>query len=57
MYLNTIPLLIINQYAQNILCASFCQIPLLLIQKNVYKDYLRVYSGGGDNPTSNSSFN
>ena len=57
MSLNTIPLLIINQCAQNILCASFGKIILVLIQKNVYRDYLHVYSGGGDNLTRNSSFN
>ena len=46
MSLNTIPLLIINQFAQLFLCASFGKILLVLIQKNVYRDYLHVYSGG-----------
>ena len=46
MSLNTITLLIINQCDQIFVCASFGQILLLLIQKNVYSDYLHVYSGG-----------
>ena len=44
MSLNTIPLIIINQCAQTFLCASFGKILLLLIQKNVYRNYLHVYS-------------
>ena len=46
MSLNTTPLLIINQCAQIVLCDSFGKILLVLLQKNVYRDYLHVYSGG-----------
>ena len=45
MSLNTTRLLIINQCAQFVWCASFRKLLLVLIQKNVYWDYLNVYSG------------
>ena len=41
---NTIPMLIINQCAQNCLCASFGKILPVLIHKHLYRDYLHVYS-------------
>ena len=45
MYLNTIPLLIINQCAQLFLWTSFAKILLVLTQKIAYRDYLYVCIG------------
>ena len=46
MSVNTTPMIIINKCAQFFVGASLGKILLLLIQKNVYRDYLHVYSGG-----------